>query len=847
MTVQLGALYKIDVQVAGEPQLNNLNKTLSQTADQADKVDRQSRRVAQGFALLPAQITDIVTQLAGGQSPFLILIQQGGQIKDSFGGIMPTLSAFASKIGVVGLAALGVGVAIGGLLMVLDAGSQRQVDFQNNLVKTANYAGMTEVKFNNLTRAVKEMSGLRTGAARDLVSGAVFSGAFGSESIASVVQAMAQVQRLSGKTAEEVNKDFASMSRGVASWAVEYNRQYNFLTLATYKQIKALELQGQQEAAMKLASDELQKSLKDRTKELGALEEMWKNVRDKAGEAWEAMMNWGKAPTTDDIIAEKRKQLVQLQDQYAQLQKQGAPETTTWGVSLRDKRNQYFAEMDAFPQRIKAVTDQILLLQGLEKGAQDRKKAEAEKAAKERQGIEDELTGRLYKINAAGIALDQAQTEQGGQAKLGIIKKNQALLEQEYASGFLTEASYNQRKLDLRQQELQQELAIASAKRRAEEGRKLHDGDQAEALQQQARIVQMKQQEAELQRQIALIPIEKATEKARDDLDVQRERAKEWASITRSAADYIRTLGQSNAKAKLELDEVNPIERARKLAELEIAEIKRLAQEQIIELKVAIAKAPTEEAAAALQKQLDDVEAARDEAVTIARRKAEPEDWLKGIKRAFGAYVGEASNAGKLIENTLTSAFSKIEDAMVNFFMTGKLGFADLARSILADMVRMITKALILKPLMEAIGSYMGMPPGSMSGGGGGGSPGGVLFGNMFAGLFGFAKGGAFGGSGQVLSSPTLFKFANGGGFNMGVAGEAGPEAVMPLRRGPDGRLGVQAAGGGATNVSVVVNVESGNTQVSGDTQGAALGQLIAATVNATLLKEKRPGGLLAT
>lgn len=62
------------------------------------------------------------------------------------------------------------------------------------------------------------------------------------------------------------------------------------------------------------------------------------------------------------------------------------------------------------------------------------------------------------------------------------------------------------------------------------------------------------------------------------------------------------------------------------------------------------------------------------------------------------------------------------------------------------------------------------------------------------------ANGGAF--TNGVYNSPTLFKFANGGQF--GVMGEAGPEAVMPLRRGPDGSLGVQADGVGK---DVTVNV----------------------------------------
>ena len=94
---------------------------------------------------------------------------------------------------------------------------------------------------------------------------------------------------------------------------------------------------------------------------------------------------------------------------------------------------------------------------------------------------------------------------------------------------------------------------------------------------------------------------------------------------------------------------------------------------------------------------------------------------------------------------------------------------------------------------------------------------------------------------GGVLSKPTLFPMANG----MGLAGEAGPEAIMPLRRGPSGRLGVEASGGGVGNV--VVNVDASGSAVESDAnQSAQLGKAIGLAVQNELLKQKRPGGLLA-
>jgi lambda family phage tail tape measure protein len=140
-------------------------------------------------------------------------------------------------------------------------------------------------------------------------------------------------------------------------------------------------------------------------------------------------------------------------------------------------------------------------------------------------------------------------------------------------------------------------------------------------------------------------------------------------------------------------------------------------------------------------------------------------------------------------------------------------------------------------------------------GGGGGFAPSGPLaaVGNVNTDVSGFfapsAKGNAFGANGiipfakgGIVNSPTLFPFAKG----TGLMGEAGPEAIMPLQRGANGKLGVLASGSGG-NVSVVVNVDASGSKVEGDEQeGKQLGRVIAAAIQAEMIKQKRPGGLLA-
>lgn len=220
-----------------------------------------------------------------------------------------------------------------------------------------------------------------------------------------------------------------------------------------------------------------------------------------------------------------------------------------------------------------------------------------------------------------------------------------------------------------------------------------------------------------------------------------------------------------------------------------------------------------------------------------------------GLREGAQRYVESIGTLREATAGLAQQGFKGIEDSIVSLATTGTANFAQFATSLLNDMARIIIQQFVVKQLAEAIGNLFGGPKVSAASGpinigyGGGFMPPaiGSANGNVFGanGIVPYAMGG-------IVNRPTLFPFANGGAIGTGLMGEAGPEAIMPLTRGANGKLGVMAAGGGTTNV--VVNVDAkGNSQVQGREDTASqLGRVVAAAVQQELVKQKRPGGLLA-
>lgn len=230
------------------------------------------------------------------------------------------------------------------------------------------------------------------------------------------------------------------------------------------------------------------------------------------------------------------------------------------------------------------------------------------------------------------------------------------------------------------------------------------------------------------------------------------------------------------------------------------------------------------------QKQTDIVrQAAKDKTASEA-------DWHGGLKQGWKDFSDSSGNAFAMMRNASANALNSTSSMFTDFLTTGRANFADFTKSILTDITKMIVQMTIFNALKSGLsgtwlGDAMGMAP------------------NATGGVYTSPGLSAY--SNSIVSSPTVFPFAKGGAPNIGLMGEAGSEAIMPLKRGPDGNLGVRAYGGssaGGTAPVVNIHIDSdGNQQVqaSGGLErfGRDIGQYVDQRYRALMDRDTRPGG----
>jgi len=305
--IQSGRYTKID---------DKLKEQLRMQAKAYDDVAKSTKTATSGMTAfqqqsLMYQTTDFFTQVASGQSVLIAAIQQGGQLKDTYGGLVPMFKALGSMITVFRVAMVGLAAAAGTVGFALYKGHEEFVRLRDDLRLTGNFAGITQDQFALLAEGISGNMVASIGEAKEVLSQLVASGNFTGATFSSVGDTILRFAKVSGLSADEAAKKLIPSLNGTAASAKSLNDQYHFLTMAQYLQIEALERQGKKQEAIILTTDALNASLKSIKVETGYLSQAWQTVTEKASAAWNAMMNWGKPDTVGEKLKKQSELILQ--------------------------------------------------------------------------------------------------------------------------------------------------------------------------------------------------------------------------------------------------------------------------------------------------------------------------------------------------------------------------------------------------------------------------------------------------------------------------------------------------------------------------------------------------------
>jgi phage-related minor tail protein len=629
---------------------------------------------------------------------------------------------------------------------------------------TGNAAGVTAGQVDSMSRSLALSANVGIGKARTALEELIKTGQVGPQSLGAMSTAIVRLEALTGETAEVLVKDFAKMGEGVAKWAEEHNKQYNFISGDQYAYIKRLEEQGQKETAEAEVLRLLNDHLKDLHPNLGTLESAWKSLGEAASSAWDKMKGLGRAETVEDRIAqtqaaideidrkqrarhglaafssapegqgnETRAGLVDQQQQnfrdqlrqselvlskaeedrqhkaqIAAIDARDRWREETKGISLVNKELEKYRTLTVAP--LKGTANEISAQEQAATEAAIRKRYESRDTRK----LESAFKGELETLTAEGLRLD-AETKSWDLYGKAIDKGRVAILQLKIDQGKLAGITPAQQAqlLAIAKSDDQKEKLLAETEARVKATAaadkfvaKLTDEANAHAT--NARAQDLANRIAELDR----IGVQKGTaayglyvdaiEKA---VDAKHDQilANKLAAQQLAADDEV-------AKIREQIDALHM-----STLERQDAVIALKAQKQA-EKDILADPSGAEAIRAAAIKQTEQLVAANDD-LYFAQRRAST-----GAAQFLQKYQEDATNAAKFTEQALSGGIGKVEDALVKFTETGKIRLGSLWTFMYEEFLRnwikiqiaqQATSGSTLSKIIGVVGSFAGFSGGS--------------------------------------------------------------------------------------------------------------------------------------
>ena len=700
---------------------------------------------------LPAQITDVVTSLASGMPVWLVAIQQGGQIKDSFGGIGNTFKVLLSYINPLTVGAVALGVALAAIAKAGYDSWKAQRDLANALVLTGGYAATTTGQITALTDEINKTSSATVGSIQAIATSLAQSGKYSINQIKAITKTTAEWAAQTGESEKTITGYFDSIAKDPVKGLADLNEQFNFLKEGQLTYIESLrKTKGETaaaDAATKLFADTMDKRLKDIADSATPLETMWTDIKKWAADSWKwvgdhtvgalnlivdtvsAIIN-----TIRKLIADGDAMIAQfIVDAGRKLQK--IP-------GMGDFGNEFLAQQEQLIKDSKAKSDTLA-------------KTIAEQQARIAKGEMGYIDAAKDKTLSGGYS---SKTKDRVNQEEKDILKNRNARKQQVDAGVKIDEQYQAELLSLQAQlkVLQQHKGLDDkiSQQRKDYFETVAKFQVLEEASQKRKLTQSEQQMLANKKNILYMAEQKAIV---GDQIVQQQRLN---ALLDKSTKYQNQMAEKT-KALQDTAGMGSKEQERYRANAQMA-------------------ADWKNNGGSLSDPgFKAMQAASDK--FYAQQDAQMMNWKAGFTHAWADIGDEVNDVYTNIGDITKNAFNGMASVLTDFVMTGKASFSDFARSVIGDITNMLIKMALFNSLSAAFGG------GTFS------------FANMFS--KGFSGGGYTGDGGKYEPKGVV----HGGEFvfTKEATQRLGPENLYRLMRGyaSGGLVGGNASSGsGITN-----------------------------------------------
>ncbi|EFM6239289.1 TPA: phage tail tape measure protein [Escherichia coli] len=708
-----------------------VEQSLSRQALAAQKAGISVGQYKAAMRMLPAQFTDVATQLAGGQSPWLILLQQGGQVKDSFGGMIPMFRGLAGAITLPMVGATSLAVATGALAYAWYQGNSTLSDFNKTLVLSGNQSGLTADRMLVLSRA-GQAAGLTFNQTSESLSALVKAGVSGEAQIASISQSVARFSSASGVEVDKVAEAFGKLTTDPTSGLTAMARQFHNVTAEQIAYVAQLQRSGDEAGALQAANEAATKGFDDQTRRLkenmGTLE-TWADRTARAFKSmWDEVLDIGRPDTAQEMLI-KAEAAFKKADDIWNLRKDDYFVNDEARARYWDDREKKRLERDAAQKRVDQQRQQ-------DKNAQQQSDTEASrlKYTEEAQKAYERLQTPLEKYTARQEELNKALKDgkilqADYNTLMAAAKKDyEATLKKPKQSG--VKVSAGERQEDRAHAAL---LALQAELKMLEQ----HSGANEKISQQRRDLWTAESQYAVLHEKLSA-----------DVLDGQKKslsiEEKSLLAHEKETLEYKRQLAELGDK----------VEHQKRLNEL-AQQADKFAQQQRAKRAAIDAKsrgltdrqAAREATEQRLKEEYGDNPLALNNVMSEQKKTWAAEDqlrgsWMAGLKSGWSEWEESATDSMSQVKSAATQTFDGIAQNMAAMLTGSEQNWRSFTRSVLS----MMTEILLKQAMVGIVGS-IGSAIGGAVGGGASASGGTAI--QAAAAKFHFATGGFTGTGGK--------------------------------------------------------------------------------------------------